>query len=330
MLPADTVTRAAARWLRILRTSTVDQAWSLIQADSKYTDLTQTQYASALEWLNELGLITDGSSGTELLAGVKALPQAQANQLLFERSLEHAAPPWLPDADVLIPDASELPQDAAELADTLDLADEVAWLAIRHVHGRVDTTKRALVGSAGERELISLLEDRWPGSTTYVAEADDGFGYDVLFRHRNVEWHLEVKTTTRRGRLVIYLSRHEHEVCLRDRSWRLIVVGLDGQLKLGALATVRHSIVVSRAPRDLCDEAKWQSTAHQLGTGDLEPGLSFVRNLPLDSDLLADKSLRDGGPKVPNQFAWMPSRKRIQTDEKLSTSQRSIKHIVDP
>src|SRR5882762_5714106 len=104
MLPADAVTRAAARWLRILHTSTLSQAWGLIRADTNYTDLTQTQYASALEWLGALELVVDGSDGVELSASVKPLPQAQLDQLLFERSLERAAPAWLPDADILIPD----------------------------------------------------------------------------------------------------------------------------------------------------------------------------------------------------------------------------------
>src|SRR5258707_15037768 len=136
MLPAETITRAAARWLRILQTSTLRQAWGLIGADTNYADLTQTQYASALEWLRALKLVIDGSDGVELSAAVKALPRTQVNQLLFERGLELATPAWLPDADLLIPDASELPQDAAKLAQTLGLADDVALLAVKHVHGR--------------------------------------------------------------------------------------------------------------------------------------------------------------------------------------------------
>lgn len=306
MLPADTVVRAAARWLDVLRTSTLEQGWGLIGADTRYTDLTQTQYASALEWLRALELVVVGSNGVELSVAVKALPQALGNQLLFERSLERAAPAWLPDADILIPDASELPQDAAGLADTLGLSDTVALLAVRQIHGRIDLAQRAQVGLAGELALIDFLESNWPGSTVHIAKDNDGFGYDVLFRHKNVEWHLEVKSTTRRGRLVVYLSRHEHEVGMRDSKWRLIVVGLDDQLRLHAIATVRYPQIVERAPRDLCAEAKWQSTSHQLTPADLQCGLSFLEAPLADSNSLTGEfsPRRDSLPQ--GEFAWMP------------------------
>lgn len=307
MLPADTVARAAARWLRILRTSTLGQGWSLIRADSNYTDLTQTQYASALEWLKVLGLVIHGLDDVELSAVVKALPEAQGKQLLFERGIQHAAPAWLPDSDLLIPDASELPQDAAGLADTLGLSDDAALLAVRHIHGRIDLAQRAQVGAAGERALIDLLESQWPGSTVHVALANDGFGYDVLFRHGNVEWHLEVKSTTRRGRLVIYLSRHEHEVGLRDSKWRLIVVGLDDQLRLQAIATVRYPTVAERGPEDLCAEAKWQSTSHQLAPRDLQCGLSFLEAPAADLNSATREFIQRRNYQPHGGFAWMPT-----------------------
>ena len=232
MLPADSIARAAARWLGVLRRSTLTQAWSLIRADTRYADLTQTQYASALEWLRAMDLIADGPDGATLSPVVRTLPESLGNQLLFERSLEQASPAWLPDADVLIPDESEVPQDAANLARTLGIPELSAFLAIRQVHGRVDLAQRTRVGSAGEVVLRDLLEKAWPGSTTHVAQTDDGFGYDLVFRCNCIEWHLEVKSTTRRGRLVIYLSRHEHDVGLREPNWRLVVVGLDNQLEL--------------------------------------------------------------------------------------------------
>jgi hypothetical protein len=296
------------RWLRILETSTLGQAWSLIRADSNYTDITQTQYASALEWLSALGLLSSGLHGTALSSVIKELPHAQANQLLFERILEHATPAWLPDADLLIPDATELPQDAAELAVALGLSDEVALQVVRLVHGRIDLAQRSRVGSAGERAVIELLESLWPGSTSHIALTDDGFGYDVLFLHKNAEWHLEIKTTTRRGRLVIYLTRHEHEVGLNDPNWRLIIVGLSDQLQLQALATVQYLDIVGRSPRDLCAAAKWQSASHQLTSYDLQPGLGFLEAPLVDSNLLASQLIRNGSSKLQSVFAWMPRR----------------------
>jgi hypothetical protein len=276
MLPANAVSLAANRWLRVLRTSTLIQAWSLIQADSSYTDLTITQYASALDWLASVDLLVAGQNGFELATAAKVLPHMQLNQLLFERSLERAAPAWLPDSDLLIPDESELPLDAAALAETLGLSNQLALLAIRRIHGRVDLALRNQIGLAGERALISVLEDRWPGSTTHVSQFDDGFGYDIAFRHQAIEWHLEVKTTTRRGRLVIYLSRHEHEVGLRDPQWRLIIIGLNNELQPRSLATAEFADIAARAPRDCSNDAKWQATSHHLITSDLRDGLSFL------------------------------------------------------
>jgi hypothetical protein len=287
MLPANAVSRAAARWLRILRTSTFIQAWSVIEADSSYTDLTKTQYASALDWLLALDLLVDGQYGLELATAAKALPQLELNQLFFERSLERAAPAWLPDSDLLIPDETELPQDAAALAQILDLSDQLALLAVRRAHGRVNLAERSAIGLAGERALVGILEDRWPGSTTHVSQTDDGFGYDIVFNHKKIEWHLEVKTTTRRGRLVVYLSRHEHEVGLSDPSWRLIVVGLDDRLQLRTVATAKFAEIAARAPQDRHNYAKWQSTSHHLTDRDVEGGLSFLG----DQLLVADSPL---------------------------------------
>lgn len=308
MLPADAITRAAIRWLHILRTSSLAQAWSLIRADTRFTDLTQTQYASALEWLETLNLLIKKSNHLELSSVVKVLPQLQANQLFFERILENSTPAWLQDADILIPDASELPQDAANLANTLGLTEQVAFTAVRHVHGRIDLAKRALIGSAGEQALINFLESRWPGSTFHVAQHNDGFGYDITFFHENTEWHLEVKSTTRRGRLIVHLSRHEYEVGLQDPNWRLIVLGLDDQMQIDALATVQHDRLVVRAPKDICAEAKWQSASYQFSSKDLQYGLSFV-------EALSERSKLYVGPFAANEslfrsrlFEWMPLR----------------------
>ena len=297
--------RAAVRWLRLLRTSTVSQSAALIRADAAYTDLTHTQYSSALEWLRVVRFLAERPDGLVLAEAIRTLPDAEVTQLLFERTVESAAPAWLPDADVLIPDPDALPQDAAMVAATLNLSDRMALSAIRHVHGRVDVSRRAELGSDGERGLIELLEQHWPGTTVHVSATDDGFGYDVLFRHSGVEWHLEVKTTLRRGRLVVYLSRHEYEVSLRDPHWRLIVVGLNEEKHVCAIATVQHTAVFRRTPHDVCLEARWQSTSHQLVAGDLHAGLSFI-GIPMEMLQRGLCATDDRGSQVWSTFGWMP------------------------
>ncbi len=277
-LPPESVVRAARRWLGLLRTSTCAQAWALLRADSSYTDLTQTQYATALEWLTSMDLVHGTAGDVVLHARFMSWPPDQVHQLLLARALESSVPAWLPDADILVTDGSDIPQDAAAIADELGLADGVVLSTIREVHGRVDLEHRAAVGKAGEHALVRLLESHWPGSTVHVALADDGFGYDLAFRHEGREWHLEVKSTTRRGRFVLHLSRHEHEVSLRDPNWCLVAIGLTSDYSLGAIATVDHTRLHARAPTDTHSGASWESVRHQVQPKDLRPGLSFLES----------------------------------------------------
>lgn len=305
MLPADGVLRAAQRWLHLLALSTPPQASALIRADAGYTDLSPTQYAAAFEWLKDVGLLENSPPGVRLAPAARGLPDAEIHQLLFTRSLEALAPAWLPDADVLVPNSSELPQDAAELAAIFGLGDAAAMLAVRQVHGRIDLAERARIGAAGESGLVALLEQRWPGSTVHVALNDDGLGYDIVLMLSQGAWHLEVKTTGRRGRLVLYLSRHEHEVALADPDWRLVVVGLSDDGKPAALATGRHEALQNRAPYDRHSAARWESTRHQLGPADLQPGLPFLGAPPSLTD--AGSLLYCGSVGTGSPYAWMPT-----------------------
>lgn len=278
----------------------------MLRAGAHYTDLTPTQYASAADWLITLGFLVRTHDGLALAPALTKLAAPQIMQRLYERILEDCAPAWLPDSDVLIPDATELPQDAVGMARALGVDSTVAFLSIRSVQARVDLVARARVGAAGEAALVELLERQWPGSTAHVALASDGYGYDVLLKLDMHEWHLEVKTTTRRGRLVVFLSRHEHEVGIVDPCWRLVIVGLDSENQVLALATVRHSLVLARTPTDSVREAAWQSVRHQLAPADLEPGLGFLR--PWTGDLKATSCalLRDGRWSAQGSFAWLP------------------------
>lgn len=295
MLPADGVLRAAQRWLRLFERSTFEQAVALVRSDPAYTDLSQTQYASALEWLRVVDLIVEAEHGPVLADVAQRLGIAGVNRLLFARALEHAGPPWLPDADMLVPDADELPADATDLAELLQLTPNEALLTVRQVHGHIDLAERARVGAAGELALIRTLETRWPGSARHVSLDDDGLGYDIEFTCEGTVWHLEVKSTTRRGRLTIHLSRHEHEVAELDPHWRLVVLGLDTDLQASVIATVASELVLARCPRDSSPAAKWESARHDLSPTDLRVGLPFLSSLP-------SRPLGED----PTSFAWMP------------------------
>lgn len=293
------------RWLQLLATSAFPQAVALIRSDTRYLDLSITQYASALDWLARVELVEAGSSGWQLSEIAFGLPSDQLSQLLFARSLDVGAPAWLPDADVLIRDAEDIPQDASALAASLGLTDEQALLTVRQVHGRIDLELRARIGAAGEQDLIRELEERWPRSTTHVAAEHDGFGYDIGFTLFDVNWHLEVKTTIRRGRLAVHLSRHEYEVGRSDPKWRLVIAGLDEKERLSCVATARLDQLWPQSPQDVLGGARWQSARFELTQHGVCAGLSFLGEPETDGDARSLLFRGSDGPQP--SFAWMPT-----------------------
>jgi hypothetical protein len=305
MFPPEGIVKGAARWLHLLRTSTVAQAMRIIAADSQYTDLTQTQYNTSLDWIESLQMLEFGEGRVRLAQRIRALPEEQLRELLLLRSLEHESPAWLRDADVLVPDEAALPQDALELAGALGVREEAVFRSVKRLYGNVDIKERERVGRAGEEALVSLLETCWPGSTTHVSLIDDSFGYDILFRSGDWEWHIEVKTTIRRGRLVVYLSRNEHEVSVKDPHWRLVVAGIDEQSRLQAIANLPAPLLARRAPHDVLPQSRWDSVSHDLRAGDLEAGLAFLPPLGGVTTVATAALIQSGGLQR-RDFAWMP------------------------
>jgi hypothetical protein len=293
MLPPEAITKAALRWLRLIRTSTIEQAWAILRGDAVYLDLTPTQYATALDWLRELGFVTE-RLGYLVAASEVMLPESELGNLLFQTALQHDNPPWLVDADLLLGTPGDLPSDAASFAAALHLTDSTAFIAARSTQVKVDPDQLSELGLSGEKALVAFLEHHWPGSTTHVALTSDCFGYDIVFRPYDIEWHLEVKTTVRRGRLSIFLSRHEFEVASKDSRWRLIALGLDQTSRIKAIATIRHEQVLARSPRDTTLFGRWQSAKHEIAMSDLETGLPFVTS-PAIINFPVDES-----------FAWAP------------------------
>jgi hypothetical protein len=227
------------------------------------------------------------------------------DELLFAACLESEQPLWLQDADVLVADTDALPEETTELAAILGLDEDTALRVIRQVHGKVDLAERARVGLLGEYALVALLMRRWPGCAHHLSLTDDGLGYDVLCELGPDLWHLEVKTTTRKGRLRIFVSRHEYETAAVDPHWRLIVVGLDGAEAV-AVATVKDNVIPTLAPQDH-GSTRWEVASYELGVGALHPGLEFaMKSLelnPKETDPLITAGSRD---TAVGEFAWMP------------------------
>jgi hypothetical protein len=307
MVLPDAIVVALGRWLRLLRSSSFSKASEIIRVSAAFSDLTLTQYASALELAKHLQLVVSGPEGLKLAKDIRTSSESQVGQKVFRVLLEQSSPLWLADADSLVPTPTELPHDALALAMQLGINEMEAFAVVKQLHGKIDLEQRSRVGVAGEKALVAFLEERWPGSTDHIALTDDGFGYDVLFRHNSSEWHLEVKSTLRRGRLMVHLSRQEHEVGKLDPAWRLVVVGLDNDLRLRVIATARHPDLLSRAPVDTCHEVRWRTASHQLTSQDLEPGIPFALDQQYGRDCLPNAPLvTSDNIFASHEFSWMP------------------------
>lgn len=304
MIPAEGVIVAAARWLDLLGRSTELQASILIRSNSKYADLTPTQYSTALEWLHSMSWTRLPMSSLDRSQALGMMTSQSKREYLLASLLGAADPPWLEDADVLVHSSDDLPQDIERWSEVLGLSPDSGLRVVRRVSGKIDLARRAQVGSAGEIALCALLEAKWPGAVNHVAATDDGFGYDISVSLQEAEWHLEVKSTTRRGRLSFFLSRHEFETGLADSHWKLLVVGLDDALEAGCVAVVDKSALKQFAPADRATTASWESAKYDLGEDHLMPGLTF---LPWGKpDLGAHGLLALGTSKRSPYFAWMP------------------------
>lgn len=302
MLPPEGVIRAATRWLVLLAAASVSEAWLVINSSGSYADLSQTQYVAALEWLETIGLVDRDSEWTGQAVAVRGLTVDEIAEVLFARCLVVWSPPWLRDSDSLIRTEDDLPFDASTLADIVGLRHERTVAVLRQVHGRVDLEQRRAVGASGEAALVSLLSAYWVGDVNHASLIDDGLGYDVHLSDGAVVWHVEVKSTSRRGRLTVYLSRHEFETAKVDSTWRLVVVGLEGD-ELGAVAVVRWDELETMAPRDQHSDSRWESARFELTPHLLDAGLPF---LTAPDDPL-HRALRRLDP-VSAGFSWMPQR----------------------
>lgn len=305
MLPPEPIVRAALRWIVLLRSSSISNAWGLILAGSATTGISRTQYMSAYDWLKSAGLLIESQDGYALASEIFSVSADYIPYALFQKALEFARPAWLSDADALIPDDGELPEDARGLATALGLGNKAAYSAIQSIHGKVDLASRAMVGALGEKALVQILETRWPGSTLHIAQYSDAFGFDIRFRYQSVDWHLEVKSTVRRGRLKIYVSRNEYEVGSRDPHWRLIVLGLDESYQIAALATLPSSHLGTLAPVDTTASSRWQTASFELKADDLIRGMDFL------SESGECMQRASGAPSYGDfsepSFAWMPT-----------------------
>jgi hypothetical protein len=257
-VPPDPILRAARRWLERIPVAGLARTRALLTALPQYSDVTPTQYETALQWLGEAGLLESFTGGSVV-------------EHIFEAALQEAG--WFRDADLLVRGPDELPRDALRAAEVLDINPEEGYQHLTKLWGRVDTENRERIGAAGEEALVRLLRGALNASVDHVSNENDGLGYDVAVSGGGKRLHLEVKSTTRHTRRTFYLSRNEYEVSLRDSSWRLVMLSLDEGLRIVSIETVDTSWIHSVAPRDASIEARWSSARLEAHSGTSRPGI---------------------------------------------------------
>jgi hypothetical protein len=265
--PPEPVLRAAVRWLERLPASGPARIRALFTAHSDFSDITPTQYDAAYEWLGRTGLLGGARS---------SIP---ARRRVFDAAIAHSGALWLPDADLLVRGPDELPDDALRTAEALGLGEGEAYAQIAAVWGKVDAGERARIGAAGELALIGLLTASVDARIEHVAAWADGYGYDIAVHAPQHRSHLEVKTTLRRSRLTVYLSRNEYETMLRDPHWELVAVRLSPDLQPLAVATVPKEWIAAQAPADQRPCGRWESCRLDVPPGVPVPGIPRIAPL---------------------------------------------------
>jgi hypothetical protein len=260
----EPVLRAAVRWLERLPVSGAARVRALFTAHSDFSDITPTQYDAAYAWLRETGL----------LDGLRC--SIPAHRRVFDAAIAHSGAPWLPDADLLVQGPDELPDDALRAAEALGLSEHEAYAQLAAVWGKVDAAERKRIGAAGELALVELLTASVEARVEHVAAWSDGYGYDISVHASQHRAHLEVKTTLRRSRLTVYLSRNEYETMLRDPDWELVAIRLAHDLQLQAVATVPRDWIASQVPEDQSPHGRWESCRLDVPPEVPAPGISRI------------------------------------------------------
>ena len=209
-LPPNAILRAALRWCEQLQHSNMERARSVFSVTPGYDDLTMTQYSSGLDWLREIGLVDN--NGGWLPLGETGTSGSLA-EVLLSAAIENARLPWMRDADLLVDSVDDLPADLIRITRELELSLENGLQVVRSVWGKVDTEYREEFGRDGEVALVRLLRSSTGVDVDYIAGIADGFGYDIVVRATSFRLNLEVKSTSRRGRLSFFCRVTNMRLC---------------------------------------------------------------------------------------------------------------------
>lgn len=168
--------------------------------------------------------------------------------------------------------AGTVPEATAAPSRGIDSAFPAAYVP----PGKVDSAVWSEIGAVGELALVGLLKEAAPElQVDHVADTHDGLGYDIAVSGRT-EAHLEVKSTTRQGRLTIYLSRNEYHTLCRDPVWELVAVQLNAGREPMAVATVPSDWISDQVPVDRSSHGRWESCRLDVPPEVPVPGISSL------------------------------------------------------
>lgn len=255
------------RWLERLPASSPARCRALFNAHSEFSDVTPTQYETAYAWLRSTGLLEGLYSSVP------------ARHRVFTAAVASSGTQWFPDADVLVRGPDELPDDSLRATRSLRLTEDDAYAQVVAAWGKVDTAERERIGAAGELALVALLEGSVHARVEHVAAVADGYGYDIAVHAGPHSAHFEVKSTVRRGRLTVYLSRNEYETLRRDPAWQLVAIQLTAGLEAAAVASVPAEWIAAHVPTDLGSKGRWESCRLEVPADVPVPGIPTLAPL---------------------------------------------------
>ncbi|MFD3803262.1 protein NO VEIN domain-containing protein [Streptomyces sp. NPDC058619] len=208
---------------------------------------------------------------------------------IYDAAIVDSGAAWLPDADVLIQSPDEIPEDALRAAEALGLEPNAAYARIGAAWGKVDIAARARVGAMGEEALLRILRGSTTAAVEHIAAWSDAHGYDIAVDGPACSAHLEVKSTTRRGRLTVFLSRNEYETMRRDPDWHMVAVQFGLTSEPIAVSTVPSAWIAAHVPADPGAFGRWAACRLDIPPDVPEPGIRALAPLltPTASPLLA-------------------------------------------
>jgi len=198
-----------------------------------------------------------------------------ATALMIVRACEGMA-----DNDSDLMDAEGLAEALEACVPDVAQRDECVRVAL----GKFDDARRRLVGEIGEevvheaarRELAELGHATHASAVRRVSLESDGYGYDIVAPTvHGVPRLLEVKASTSVGdSVVVYLSRHEATVGLREPAWSLLVCEVtDVELRAGnVLGWLPARSIAAQFPIDQ-EGGRWESVQLTLAVDSLHPGM---------------------------------------------------------